>query len=85
VCARFVFFEDVWSSNAHMDELRKGKGAELLDPTKPTSITYRPMPRAELERALGEAGLLHNQALFNPAMLDCLYDQVGCACVCGCR
>jgi hypothetical protein len=81
VCARFVFFEDVWSSNAHIDKLRKGKGAELLDPTKPTSITYRPMPRAELERALGEAGLMGKRAWFHAAMLDCLYDQVRWACV----
>ena len=51
----------------------------LLDPAKPGTLAYRPMPRAELEPLLAAEGLWKpapSKDWVNSAILDLLYDSV---------
>lgn len=51
----WVFWDQVWSHNQHMTKI-VALGDEL-NPDSASSITYRPMPREELEAWLEERGL----------------------------
>ena len=78
-CAGFwcLFWCDLWACNKTLPEFVAA--AVLLDPAKPGTLAYRPMPRAELEPLLAAEGLWKpapSKDWVNSAILDLLYDSV---------
>ncbi|KAJ7038241.1 hypothetical protein C8F04DRAFT_998180 [Mycena alexandri] len=68
----YLFWDDLWRRNH--DTIRGLKlHASDFDPHYPTSIAYRPLPRAALEAFLTQRGLLSKQDFFHSGFLNTVY------------
>ena len=81
-CAAFwcLFWHDLWACNKSLPPFEAA--AEMLDPMRPASVAYRPMPRPQLEQALGAKGLWKpkpSREWVHAGVLDVLYDGVRAA------
>ena len=81
-CAAFwcIFWHDLWACNKSLPPFEAA--AEMLDPMRPASVAYRPMPRPQLEQALGAKGLWKpkpSREWVHAGVLDVLYDGVRAA------
>ncbi|RLN10317.1 hypothetical protein BBJ28_00023253 [Nothophytophthora sp. Chile5] len=68
----FVFWDDLYARNSSMKCLLPAD----FDPLQPTSICYHVMERSVLTAWLRERNLYRRWILFNPRLLDVLYEQV---------
>jgi len=68
----YLFWDDLWRRNY---ETIRGLSlhASDFDPHYPTSIAYRPLPRAALETFLTQRGVLSKQGFFHSGFLNKLY------------
>jgi hypothetical protein len=72
-----VFFDDIWRNNKDIFKVLSSVEAEpLLNPARPPSLAYTPVPREALEKQLQAAKLISSYKLFTPATLDILYAQM---------
>ena len=81
-CAAFwcIFWHDLWACNKSLPPFEAA--AEMLDPMRPASVAYRPMPRPQLEQALGAKGLWKpkpSREWVHAGVLDVLYDGLRAA------
>ncbi|KAJ6604613.1 hypothetical protein DFH09DRAFT_1123281 [Mycena vulgaris] len=68
----YLFWDDLWRRNH--DTIRGlSLYASDFDPHYPTSIAYRPLPRAALEAFLVQRGLLSKQQFFHSGFLNKVY------------
>ena len=74
----WLFWDELWRKNSpDFKQLRTHRRA--FSPHYPTSIAYRPMPRAQLEKFLQGRGLWVNggaKGLFNRGLLNRIYFQL---------
>ncbi|KAJ6509497.1 hypothetical protein C8R47DRAFT_1098906 [Mycena vitilis] len=71
----YLFWDDLWRRNH--DSIRGfSLHAPDFDPHYPTSIAYRPLPRAALESFLTQRGLLSKQGFFHSGFLNKMYSRL---------
>ncbi|KAJ6621702.1 hypothetical protein B0H10DRAFT_1789676 [Mycena sp. CBHHK59/15] len=68
----YLFWDDLWRRN-HDTISGLSLHAFDFDPHYPTSIAYRPLPRAALEAFLAQRGLFSKQQFFHSGFLNKLY------------
>ncbi|KAJ7492658.1 hypothetical protein FB451DRAFT_1219165 [Mycena latifolia] len=68
----FLFWDDLWRRN-HDTISGLSLHASDFDPHYPTSIAYRPLPRAALESFLVQRGLFSKQHFFHSGFLNKVY------------
>ncbi len=74
----WLFWDELWRKNSR-DYAVMRKHRRALSPSFPSSIAYRPIPRAELEAFLKSRGLWQKdgaQGLFNRGLLNRVYFQL---------
>ncbi|KAJ7225550.1 hypothetical protein GGX14DRAFT_421095 [Mycena pura] len=68
----YLFWDDLWRRNH--DTIRGlSLHASDFDPHYPTSVAYRPLPRASLEAFLTQRGLFSKQNVFHSGLLNKVY------------